>query len=1126
VGPHLQTDGAAKTRNWIVSRLHLLRVHLDEHILFWFTFLFALYVFFFVPQIRNVWLQQPPTKGGVRFAYVLFLIYLTQFYLLSMFAVVRQFPIQWIQAAIERLVDSRMRYWREKGRRRFVNPLYWAGVLTFRLPDLCSRWLPWTVSNPSHTSGWTVKGIAGLSFCVVGAMGLFAGTRGDASQRYPLAGAFCQNLALLCLLSAIWLTLALQRVHVGLEGWSGIGVYFGRFLGWLFATYTMGELLWIVAGTNWRGDVISYRIYTIWAVFQILTSLVILGLLIDRWHTESKVLPVRQIALIGLPLFVWLFSRALPVEPSDLDRFLSRSQAQVWQKLVKDSATGPNALSWYHKLNQQWFDQMEARLEAIDAAQPVVLVAASGGGSRAAIYSSLVLETLERTPIDVRSPIADAPAERASKTWFDNIVLISSVSGGSLGAGFHVEKRKKQPAPEVIAAPAPGEAPTLLNTSALELKLRGEKHLRELIHLFLSTPPADFPQGLLKEYYKSKEHTIAESVAALEGAERELNDLLEADTQARKGNEDTLTSSESLPPEKALQLGRKISQLNEEIAALRNASAFLTSLHALKDERSAEAGKWIWSSRAFDEMCIDFMAPIMRGALTPALDRGDALAHFWSNRFDWKDCTNVGGYHEPLDAWNYRASEPAIIFNAVDVARGSRLAIGFPPLPSDLWDGVYQKGATHEPPHCLNFAVSLARAIRMSSNFPYGFRAMEVAVPSQVIAGSARKNHERLGDRTTIHILDGGVLDNTGLDTLYELFLALEFHAAPGNASGYQQRAARVLDSLRGHGVCLVEIDAGAKPNTGLPARLDPFGGIKEQSQALENGGYSNADRAKQLYVNEIRRILNQRFDGLGAFAKQAGISLQDLEEFLQHKPTVFHYHVQCNHYQPGQSADPAIMTAWALGPRDKAEVVARFLPDLVQWNPRRIQLVTDIQLGKKAFEAAQHTAKERAVNSVITAVKVLTDRITLHEKQVQNQSINRMDAVAELRKDCSAATERLEALAKAIHADEDPEFHSAVAKLQTLLKDDDQRIALLEKAPTAASIAQLQADLRAKPIDLAQSTLRQLSTSVEANAREAKARLSMQMKRSVFVDPQSKYDAASRQTKQVFERGNKQQDK
>jgi hypothetical protein len=56
----------------------------------------------------------------------------------------------------------------------------------------------------------------------------------------------------------------------------------------------------------------------------------------------------------------------------------------------------------------------------------VVLVAASGGGSRAALFAALAYEAMESMPFD--------PEDPASPTVGSHIIAISSVSGGSLAS--------------------------------------------------------------------------------------------------------------------------------------------------------------------------------------------------------------------------------------------------------------------------------------------------------------------------------------------------------------------------------------------------------------------------------------------------------------------------------------------------------------------------------------------------------------------------------------------------------------------------------------------------------------------------------------------------------------------
>src|SRR5207253_123574 len=126
------------------------------------------------------------------------------------------------------------------------------------------------------------------------------------------------------------------------------GAYQGRFVAWLLVTICLGELLWILAGTERLGSIFSYRLYTIWAAVQVLATFIIFALLIDRWHRKT-VWPVRQAALLTLPLLLWLLTRATPVAEDDVVRHLSACQRTVWGK-TKDSDEDAQ------KRNSKWFE--------------------------------------------------------------------------------------------------------------------------------------------------------------------------------------------------------------------------------------------------------------------------------------------------------------------------------------------------------------------------------------------------------------------------------------------------------------------------------------------------------------------------------------------------------------------------------------------------------------------------------------------------------------------------------------------------------------------------------------------------------------------------------------------------
>ena len=57
--------------------------------------------------------------------------------------------------------------------------------------------------------------------------------------------------------------------------------------------------------------------------------------------------------------------------------------------------------------------------------------------------------------------------------------------------------------------------------------------------------------------------------------------------------------------------------------------------------------------------------------------------------------------------------------------------------------------------------VTLSRAVRLSSNFPYGFHVARCAT----------------GPGRSVDILDGGVVDDTGIDSAYHLFDGLRREA-------------------------------------------------------------------------------------------------------------------------------------------------------------------------------------------------------------------------------------------------------------------------------------------------------------------------------------------------------------
>jgi hypothetical protein len=806
--------------------------------------------------------------------------------------------------------------------------------------------------------------------------------------------------------------------------------YVGRLLSWLLLTAIAGEILWALAYTDDWGNVVSYRLYTIWAVLQALVFLALMGRLIDRLWAVYKNRPVRQIALGVVLVAFGMMTSWEALSENEVERHLTRGRLAAVREATKRAAA--NRQQAAHERGEQWLGQFITRVGSVPVGEgPVVLIAASGGGSRAAIFTALTLEALARTPIDPQaSAYGDPNLEKVSRTWADNVVLISSVSGGSLAAAHYVHRLEPIPGTQPPLVRLRDSAPVaeLRNTTASELvsylaelsagelddyprKLleRAKKsdferslddHLRGLLDPQPPAPPA--PPGkpavgrdalrakldallrgrnaLLRPSRGQATATLGAGTAGLAGGG---GGPFLAAALACSGSDASPVAWPALPedldyamtPETKSDTA-KLDVLTQLIARLRCDA--LAASAAGRAPAGGDAGgkwpaaagfpkEWVFHSKAFDEMCLDFMAPLMRGMLSPTLGRGDALARFWTHHFKWYDSTNCDGYGDGgrTGVPAYRHHHPVILFNTCDVANGSRIVIGFPPLPDDLWQfGSDDRNATRTKPRPLNelspdFRVSLARAVRLSSNFPFGFRVSGLEIYDKDAAD---------GPRRWVHMLDGGVIDNTGIDTIFELFSALEWQAANHPAEERRRQCGRVLEALRLRGVVVLEIDAGAKPAETTPSRFDLLGGTREPLQALSNAAYTNADIVKDYYVSRIRGILNPNLNRLNALGREAAERVASYQPSLP--STVVRVVFQCNHYLPGQEVqDPEVMTAWSLGPMDKAQVLQRFLIELEGWDQTRRDVALYLRNSSRASVPIQRRAQKEALLAAMQAL-------------------------------------------------------------------------------------------------------------------------------------------------------------
>lgn len=119
-----------------------------------------------------------------------------------------------------------------------------------------------------------------------------------------------------------------------------------------------------------------------------------------------------------------------------------------------------------------WYKAALARLARLPENDPVIFVAASGGGSRAAIFAGLVLETMALPPKEVLLPLDGQAAFTPSWTTplADSTFAISSVSGGSVAAAQYVASVSDVDAPDEPDAATSLMWPSVLDVDTWELQ--------------------------------------------------------------------------------------------------------------------------------------------------------------------------------------------------------------------------------------------------------------------------------------------------------------------------------------------------------------------------------------------------------------------------------------------------------------------------------------------------------------------------------------------------------------------------------------------------------------------------------------------------------------------------------
>ncbi|WP_404364312.1 patatin-like phospholipase family protein [Corallococcus coralloides] len=712
-----------------------------------------------VPQVANIFLQLPVKALGVSWngflagtfiLYVVMLLGIYSFGALWLVAPRRTAPL-WSKS-LPRL---------EGVRKRLDRVVSWPA----RLPE----------DTPPPLQQLPKKTVAVLSVVAVLATAVLAWPHtpplrrlwpeGDPAPRM-LAGLLLVNM--LCGLFARGLLTRNQGRTLG--WWTEVICRFAKLS---LVSYLIGETIWLLVPMV---PDFSLRLYSIWAVCHLLFILVALARLMDESRRLFRRLTLGIATALLAVTCMGLLDTESPIAP--LHPSLPESTpAQATGDEPPTDAPSENTLI------EEWLSAAEARLGEM-CEGPAIIVAAAGGGSRAAIFATLALESLAREPL-VDSEATDAKCKNGRLS--QQVFMLSGVSGGSL-ASAHFAHR--------LQLPSPNRYDNL------------------------------------------------------------INDLKNAPGQ--------------------------------ELRAFLSASNCGGSSHA-------EGNLWPLERLAVDEMLTDFNAPILRGVVLLGVGRGESLAKYWKEAFQWND--------QPVSP----QVPPLLFLNTANVATGERVIVGKPPLPPALATapiGPVGRRAQSISDYVPGHDISLADGVRLSANFPWGVDISYVA----------RGSEQRLS------LIDGGIYDNTGLDTI-SLVLNKLNEMATQSASSQSEgtphaRARALLANLRKRRIIVLEIDSGAKPQelAGVARMLRP---LFAPGAAMSFASHSYARQMVDLQLDSIRKALS----GPEGYAA----NVVEHRTFL-YKPltgaSTPSSPSQCNEEQ---DLNP-IMTAWALGPEDKARLIRIFL--------------------------------------------------------------------------------------------------------------------------------------------------------------------------------------------------------
>lgn len=581
------------------------------------------------------------------------------------------------------------------------------------------------------------------------------------------------------------------------------------------------------------------------------------------WGLHSPTLgKARQLSTVADKNVYYATPNNRPLEPNDHSRQPS--------DIPVTETSQPN--TWLGQLLLRLFPDGKPASD-----DPVIFVAASGGGSRAALFTSLVYQDLRREPIEVSA--SDGSAAKSYKVD-DHIALISSVSGGTLASACYVS-----PGYQKIVAE------------------QGEER---------EQPMHSDPIDILK--------------------------LMNVEAKKLAGNQ-KFQDAHPLADIEAIQKECESHLNNQELW-------------------------WFQKSIYVDDMGTDFMAPLLRGALHAMVERGQSVSGYWKKVFGLSE-TNLARAGETR-LKELAGAHPLLFCNAADVSDGGAVIMGFPEVDAGLFlpaaAGVKRKekmpvrGLLDVSPG-TGVELPLADMVRLSANFPWGFQVpgLQIGATADPVTGVPPRQ---------LRLIDGGVFDNTGITTIRSLFGRLEELSAR-RGSLMQVQAFLVLRELRRRGVILLEIDSGAKPEPpGFVSQT--FSGVLEPIVALNNASYGTA-----AYMRD-RNLLDMKTTLVSTHGKDLQEDLKSLihrSPISDEKKKTLHADLLgqidfCYHIVAICNEEENVMTAWALGPEDKAKIFVRFL------------VIRDELRRKLADVVATHRFVSSRLTDIEAAVKTLEEKL------------------------------------------------------------------------------------------------------------------------------------------------------